>query len=295
MPARCRARSYSPGASRLPDRPRALPNPSAMSDRQPSFERPPLIETVLGVQFAPIRGLTTGHLGLFGTSLGDQWRQAGEGEPVGQILLADELPGSPFGEAIAVHGRARRLRFRDASDTRLVQVENGWLVYNWRRRGEQDEYPRFEKLLLEFHAVFAQWREFLAAQRLEEAKTNLWEVCYVNAVERGTVWQSPADWPEVFPALLAAPRLAHLGPPTTGALRWRFPLAANRGSLEITFDHVRDEEGRHEALRMTQVARGRISGQDDLDHGLQLGHEAIVRTFDAATSDAAHRHWGRAR
>lgn len=263
-----------------------------MSHSLPSFERPPLIETVLGVQFAPIKGLSTAHLGLFWGQLGESWTRAGEAEALGQLLIEEELPSIRLDELV-VHGQSRRLRFLDESKTRLLQVENGWLVYNWRRHSDADAYPRFHQILPEFLALLAKWKSFLAARGLGEMKANLWEVCYVNAIERDSVWEAPADWAEFLPTLLSTPRLTHLGPPTTGAIRWRFPLPRAVGSLEITLDHVLDPTGEREALRITQVARGRLTDLQDLEARLRAGHETIVQTFEAMTSDTAQRHWGR--
>lgn len=264
-----------------------------MSEPLPTFERPPLIETVLGVQFAPIKGLSTAHLGLFWGCLGDGWRQAGEAEPVGQVLTEEQTPGARLGEAMIVQGRARRLRFSDASRSRLLQIENGWFVYNWRRTAEAEPYPRFAVLLPEFLSLLAKWREFLAEQQLGDLVANLWEVSYVNAIEKGTMWQTPNDWANLLPTLLAAPRLGAFGMPTTGALRWQFDLPGSAGYLEVTLDHVLERSGGREALRVMQTARGRISGSSAIEAGLRAGRDAIVRTFEAMSSEAAQRHWGR--
>lgn len=264
-----------------------------MSDPLPTFERPPLIETVLGVQFAPIKGLSTAHLGLFWGRLGEGWRQAGEADAVGQVLTEEQMPGARLGEAMIVHGRARRLRFLDASRSRMLQVENGWFVHNWRRTAEAEPYPRFAVLLPEFLGLLAKWRQFLAEQQLGGPVANLWEVSYVNAIEKGSMWQTPNDWANLLPALLAAPRLGTFGMPTTGALRWQFDLPGSAGYLEVTLDHVLESGRGSEALRVMQTARGRISDSSAIEAGLRAGRDAIVRTFEAMSSEAAQRHWGR--
>lgn len=263
-----------------------------MSDPLPTFDRPPLIETVFGVQFAPIRGLSTAHLGLFWSKLGTAWRQAGEGDAVGQILTEEQFPGARLGEAMVVHGRARRLRFEHESRTRTLQIENGWLVFNWRRSSEPEPYPRFSTLLPEFLELLARWRAFLADQELGDVAGNLWEVSYVNAIERGGVWDTPGDWAKFLPGLLAAPKLGQLGSPSTGALRWRFSTGPS-SYLEISLDHVLQPSGSGEALRMMQLARGRLDDTSDVEAGLRAGHGVIVRTFADMSSEAAQRHWGR--
>ena len=45
-----------------------------MTVEQPvSFERPPVVETVLGVQFKRLPGLTNAHLASFWRELGSDW------------------------------------------------------------------------------------------------------------------------------------------------------------------------------------------------------------------------------
>lgn len=263
-----------------------------MPDPLPSFARPPLIETVIGVQFAPIRGLSSAHLGLFWHELGTTWKLIGETEPVGQVQI-ESMQVAPWILRLAPPAGALRLKFGDATETRMLQLENGWLVYNWRRRNLDDEYPRFERLLPEFRDYLGRWRAFLGSHGLGELSANLWEVCYVNAIERGPLWQSPAEWSRVFPGLLGPPVVSHAGEVTSGAAQWRFPLTGTQGTLEITLDQVPADANRSEALRMMQLARGMLRDSNGIEPGLEHGHEVIVRTFAEVSSEAAHRHWGR--
>jgi hypothetical protein len=49
----------------------------------PDFAKPPIVEFVLGAQFAPLENFTTGHFGLFWEQLGrDEWPIAGEEPPL---------------------------------------------------------------------------------------------------------------------------------------------------------------------------------------------------------------------
>lgn len=266
-----------------------------MSVRTPEFKEPPLIETVLAVQFVPLRGLSSAHIGLFWNRLGDEWDRADEVDAVGQILPWDGAPGGPLGDAVVVHGRMSRLRFLHSTKSRLLQIENGWFVFNWRRLGEADAYPRFKTLLPEFLELLSKWRSFLAEQKLGDVVANLWEVTYVNAIEKGKIWQSPSDWPKLLPKMLAAPVLGDLGAPTTGGFRWLFGLPGGAGMLEVSLDHVLGPTEGREALRMTQLARGQIADSSRLEPGLQVGHDAIVAAFEAMTSEEAQQHWGRAK
>lgn len=260
-----------------------------MAEDLPSFDRPPLIETVLGMQFKPVAGMTTAHLGLFWRSLGDEWSRAVEAEPVGQMPVGDSALQA---EAILRSSLGRRLRLMNDAGSRMVQIENGWLVFNWRRREWNDPYPSFDKLFPEFQKVLDAWHAFLAAEGFPEVRPTLWEITYVNLVVRGTVWNTPEDLSAVLPALLGTAGGSQLGPLTAIEGSWQFPIRESQGNLVVSVGLVPDDEG-HENLRLTQIARGPASDRASLEQGLEDGHRAIVHTFADFTSGSAQAYWKR--
>ena len=129
-------------------------------------------------------------------------------------------------------------------------------------------------------------------------RPNQWELTYINHIEKGPVWQLPDDWAGVVPGLLgpigAIPRrrLETIGGD------WRFELEPERGRLHISLRHGKrngEREDERELLVLELTARGPITATSglDLDNGLNLGHETIVKTFAAITSDEAQGHWVR--
>jgi len=73
---------------------------------------------------------------------------------------------------------------------------------------------------------------------------------------------------------------------------WGHILEKNLGRLHIEFRHSKSQEGL-EVIRLQLTARGPINEEQSLDRGFTLGHEAIVRTFTAMTSEVAHTYWKR--
>ena len=59
----------------------------------PSFKNPPVVETVLGVQFERLAGFTNGHLGAFWKSLPDGWSQVRNANSLDPIL--ERFPDGP--------------------------------------------------------------------------------------------------------------------------------------------------------------------------------------------------------
>lgn len=260
----------------------------------PHYNEPPLIETVLAVQFAPLRGLSTAHIGLFWDRLGSAWTRVEEVEARGQIVQVVPRSDGWLGDAVFFPGRMNRLRILQEPGDRMLQIENGWFAYNWRRPRQDAPYPRFATLLPEFLDLFSKWQGFLSEQQIGAVAPNLWEVSYVNAIEKGSVWNSSEDWAKVLPELLKVPKLGPLGAPMTGQLRWRFPLLSDSGFLEISLNHIVNAGHDREALQIVQLARGVLSSLDQVQAGLETGHDAIVRAFEVMASDEAQQHWGKA-
>jgi len=45
------------------------------------------------------------------------------------------------------------------------------------------------------------WRSFLADLQFDSPQPRLWELTYVNRIPKTDLWESPGDWPQVFPGL----------------------------------------------------------------------------------------------
>jgi uncharacterized protein (TIGR04255 family) len=258
----------------------------------PRFDREPLVETVLGLQFAPIEGLTSAHLGLFWKTLGERWVRAEETEPVGQILFDEWISAQLLGPTLVRQNSTRRIRLYDSTETRMLQVENGWLVHNWRRRQVADAYPHFENLLPEYQAALKDLASFLQQLGRGSLTPRLWEVCYVNIIPRGNLWKSPSDWADLLPGIAARPALSKVKGLLTGSAELQFPLVEAEGMLQVSIDHVPAGKG-ESALRLTQLARGPVNDINQLATCLQAGRAAIVQTFAEITSKKAHDFWGR--
>src|SRR5438874_10933045 len=74
-----------------------------------SFKRPPVIETVLGVQFDPLPAMTNAHLGLFWELLGAEWPHVTD-------VMAIEQQFERFGEE-QLWAKLGMLRFKISQET----------------------------------------------------------------------------------------------------------------------------------------------------------------------------------
>ncbi|MFW6155114.1 MAG: TIGR04255 family protein [Planctomycetota bacterium] len=264
-----------------------------------AFKRPPVVETVLGIQFERLRGLTNAHLGAFWQSMQAAWPRVNDAPPL-------EEQFETFGERGAwaralrlklTQSPSARVQMRNERGDRMVQVQNCRLDYNWIARPEQ-AYPRYRTVRPEFDESLEAFRQFVSKYSLGALTPNQWEVAYVNHILKGTVWNDPQDWPEVLrslPGLAAGPQRTKL---ESFGGHWHYEIEPQVGRLHVEIQHsVVEEPAKEEALVMKLTARGPIDAKEDpngaIDRGLNLGHDVIVSAFRDVTSPQAHQYWNR--
>jgi uncharacterized protein (TIGR04255 family) len=262
----------------------------------PEFDRPPVIEVVIGVQFEPIKEFRQGHIGLFWNEIRADYPKAYDQPrletPVESI---DEgFVGPSFQLELLDTPPVHRAWFVSADESLVVQVQDDRLIHNWRYRG--GEYPRFEPLIDRFWAHFDKYESTLRRVELDPTSVLQAEVTYVN-------WIPVPSMDSFFrPSTAAELNLPGIGP-RPDFQRWsaRYPLRerdAFVGRLVVeTQPGRRIEEGKVAAgFQLALTFRAPVASgatRDHISHLLSLGRNAIVRTFAEFTTPEMHREWGR--
>jgi uncharacterized protein (TIGR04255 family) len=265
----------------------------------PDYANPPVVETVLGVQFDRLPRLKNGHLGAFWLALDQaEWPRTGDAPPLPSQF--EQFGSSRWERAVQLQitqDISYRIQVKNADANRMIQLQNSRLHYNW-IKGEDGTYPRYDAVRGEFLTILAKLRDFIATNELGEFRPNQWEVTYVNQIPAGTVWQTPADW-GFFRPLAGLPTINGLIDGESFVGEWHFVIPGQRGRLHINWQHgkaVRGKEGEdmgQDSVRLNLTARGPIppSDKDGVVTGLDIGHETIVCAFASLMSDDANRYW----
>src|ERR1700751_881404 len=158
------------------------------------FERPPLNEVVLGVFFAPIASLKAEAVGLFWARFRDTFPSV-----VQQPIYPKQSPPMPQpGELFPLP----RFWFLSKDQTRLIQLQNGAFLYNWRKQG--GDYPRFSRIFIEFLDHLENFRGFLKDDLgLGTLAFTSAELTYINLFGSLESLAKPVDYRRVartFPA-----------------------------------------------------------------------------------------------
>ena len=256
-----------------------------------TFEKPPVVEVALGLQFEPL-GLGSGHLGWYWRSIAENWPVVSDAPPIPEQL--ESFPENNRGQLPQMGFRllqglpAHRLQLRNADGDRMVQVQDTRFIYNWIKKAEV--YPRYLTIRHEFESVFTGFRDFLAQAQLAALHLNQWEVVYINHIPVGGLWSSPGDAGNVFPAIVKTPTPYGRTLFETFAGEWRSQIPDKRGRLYVNMQF--QESQQVEVLAVVMTARGPIGADQEWKAGFELGHEAIVRTFVDISSTLAKDAWG---
>jgi uncharacterized protein (TIGR04255 family) len=264
----------------------------------PRFKAPPLVETILGLEFAPIGQWQIPHFGLY-------WQKIREEYPTFEVqppLASSEDRRSTEDRIfkammIELHPVPPvRCWYRHAGNECLLQLQNDRFIHNWRKTGEDSNYPHYEGIRPIFEVEWNRFREFLKHEQIGSAEPSRCEVTYVNHLVKGREWNSLADVAAVFPWF--SPPTVFDPPRTASAVGFalQYPLAfAEIGHLSIQLQHAVREDDRHEVLQFTLTARGKPSSPETSDLLLffDSAREAVVRTFTRLTSPAMHDLWQR--
>jgi uncharacterized protein (TIGR04255 family) len=262
----------------------------------PDFDNPPVVETVLSVQFERLAAMRSVHFGLLWQHLRDRFPSTEERPALPPIVEQAKQPSS---HAVQLRFEAQetlplpRLWLLNGAGTEMIQIQNDRFIKNWRKRGDNEQYPRYEKAIKPaFERDFNEFVSFLADEKLGTVKVNQCEVTYVNHIVAGEGWSSFDEIEKVFTFWKHPPGAPYPGRAEEFGLHAQFPILAPTkewvGRLHVDVQPgIRMADGRP-MYAMTLTARG-IYGQgfDFFD----IGRQAVVKSFEHLTNEDMHKVW----
>lgn len=103
-----------------------------------NFENPPVVETVLSVQFESLEQLRTVHYGLFWQEVRTQFPRTEENPTLGSIVekFDGSFPTIPHPTIVGIDVMpVNRLRLIDNEGQEMVQIQKDRFIKNWRKIG----------------------------------------------------------------------------------------------------------------------------------------------------------------
>jgi uncharacterized protein (TIGR04255 family) len=257
----------------------------------PDFSDPPVVETVLGVEFTPLEGWRIPHFGLFWQTIRGDFPRIEDQLPLeSQIERFD----APRREALTVEFMNKPLArcwFLSESGNVLLQLQKDRFIQNWRKITGSEDYPRYGTTRERFERDWKRFAAFLESNGLDSPKIQQCEVTYLNHIEPGKGWRSLSDLTGVFSFLGRFPG-GEL--PEAFTFRIRYVLPNKRGRLHLRVDPaIRNRDGK-EIILFSLIARGApySSSTEDVLEWFDFGREWIHKAFAELTAPSARISWG---
>ncbi len=193
-----------------------------------------------------------------------------------------------------------RLWFLSDDESRLVQVQNDRLIYNWRKTDESGEYPRFDRLRVDFIRECERFASFLEREGQDPIEADQVELTYVNdipAVFGESSWSHPERYFRLWSEI---PGGSCLPLPDFAQFRTQFTYSPEDepiGRLHIEMQPRLAGASDTPIYRFQLIGRGAPLG-DGLPGVLDIldqEHDWIVQSFTDITTKEMQERWQRER
>ena len=272
-----------------------------MSEDHLNFERPPVSEVALSVQFENLPAFHAAHIGMLWQRFRGQFPKTQEQPPLPPSREVFGIRSVPqMNISISQGPGFPRAWFLSEDETQLIQVQQDRFIHNWRRRPDgpgDEEYPRYATLRKAFGEELATFLNFLQSEKLGELKVTQCELIYVNLISPSSEWKEHRDFDKVLtlwrgPLNIGSGELEDVN--LTARYVMRNSEGAPLGRLYVSCTPGFDKTGRP-VYQMQLLARGgaiseSISGIFEF---FDLAHTCALRAFVETTSEALQKHWGR--
>jgi uncharacterized protein (TIGR04255 family) len=263
----------------------------------PDFNKPPINEVVLGVQFDKLTNFSTIHPGLLWQKIRTEYPKytiQPEIAPDKETFEVPKLPKAP--KAIfSITPPVPRCWFLDEPENKLIQVQPDRFLHNWKKMTGKEDYPHYSNILPEFKKQWNTFLGFINEEKVGIVNMNHWEVTYVNYIYIGEGWKDLGDMPKLFPFISTNQLETHLHTPevVTTSLVYAFPEKLARIYIELSPAFRRSDN--KPLIQFKLTAKGQLTSNDisELYKQLDFGREIIVKSFTDMTSSEAHRLWER--
>lgn len=261
----------------------------------PDYERPPIDEVAIGVQFPAIDGFNDLHVGLFYARVREDYPRAESRPRVDSPIetFTGETPLPAFTFQFQMERPKGRAWLISADDQYLIQVQDTQFLCNWRRR--EGDYPHFDALLERFWKAYKEFEAHLSHEGLSVLSVQQIEVTYINWIP-----DLPAS-AFLRPGSASSISIPGVGPEAESQ-DWIARYLVNDESKPIARLYaqcqsvVRAVPIPSPGIQFSLVFRAPLleaATNDRLSSLMELGRNTIVRTFTDLTTSQSHTHWGR--
>lgn len=264
------------------------------------FEKPPIVELALSVQFAPLTKLRVAHLGLLWRRLKEEFPNTEEHPPLLRSLDPLESRPAEFQWHVTTGVEVPRVWFLNEDGSQVIQVQPDRFAHNWRREEKKDAtYPSFVALRDSFTAKLRTFVEFVDAEKLGSVEVDRCEITYVDHVPIGALPPHAGALGTLLGFWDPHYRDPSLGEPDSASCELGYRMTNDRGEpsgrIQLAVRPGRRRSDGKSVFVMQTTGHGPPLGRgvDGVLAFLDRCHDAILRLFLTVTRRELHEMWGR--
>jgi uncharacterized protein (TIGR04255 family) len=268
---------------------------TAMNDfgHKTLFRKPPLVETVIGLQFELLGGFRSHHYGWFWSQhlKSNGWKPVADEAALPVYSEVFDDVNLNLDEPIDSDESTTVLRFklRSEDNIRTIQLQPDKLYLSWNR--SKPNSPTFADIHRDFESIFLSFQKFTQEAFSTDLQVNLWDTTNINVIPAGPLWENPGEWCNVLPAFFpSAPPGCQDVQFATYDGDWHFEIQPKRGRIHVRVAKMVVNKDPIPVLFLMLTSRGQTTtGKWRAD--LDFGHNSCVRLFSSITSQKAHTYW----
>jgi len=263
----------------------------------PSYDRPPLSEVALSIQFNALAGFGYVHIGPLWTRFRDKFPDVEYQPPLqatfetfGVNPIAPQLPH------LQIMQMPEMPRIWLLAKNEIIQFQRDRFIHNWRKIGDGDAYPRYEAVRARFLEELSILQAFANENDLGQLVPNQCELTYVNVIKIADA-SDPDPTAKIFKCWNDV-GVEIWGPPEDVALSMRYRILGKDGepigrvSVQSASGYGADGA---RVIQLNLVGRGRPDEPtfEGAVAFLDIARVKIVEGFTALTTEKMHEAWGR--
>jgi uncharacterized protein (TIGR04255 family) len=265
----------------------------------PRFDKPPVIETVFSIEFAPLSEWTIPYFGLYWSTIRDRYPKHNV-QPlvISQIENLSErvAPQKPV-EITISEGPAALVRcwFFNEPETELVQIQRDRFIFNWKKGLVDQPYPHYDVIRPALIREWNHFEDFVDRNKLGKKEIRQCEVIYINHIDLGVGWKSYGELNSVLAPWSGATSGCLLENPEDIEIGARYRLPEGRGRMHIKAQPAIRNIDHKEIIQLTLTARGRpaSSGPSSALDWFDFVQPLVAQSFADFTTPKMHAIWGR--
>ncbi len=251
----------------------------------PTFKNPPIVEVVVGVQFAPLDDFLIPYVGGLWDCLGrEKYPSFQETD-----LIIDGANPPIFGKH-----PLPRIWFVSGDSNNIIQFQVDRFLYNWRKEPFSDtDYPRYDRVINNFMNSAGDFSKYLHDVGIGPACSQKLELSYINLVKL-----------DDFGGLSGIGNILNdiswngegriLDVPRKISGRLQFPIQEIASLMDIVYENGILLETGEEILKIEVSVKGQAPDPDMLKciDWFNVARKCIVTGFNDITCSNAHSVWG---